>query len=44
MLDFINILFCKKPKQKILIFCGAGVSAESGLNTFRVTCRVVKIE
>lgn len=35
MLKFISNLFGKKPKQKILIFCGAGVSAESGLNTFR---------
>lgn len=35
MINFMNRIFGKKPKQKILIFCGAGVSAESGLNTFR---------
>jgi NAD-dependent deacetylase len=35
MLDFFNKFLSKKPKQKILIFCGAGISAESGLNTFR---------
>lgn len=30
-------LFKKTPKeqQKILFFCGAGVSQESGINTFR---------
>lgn len=32
MFDF---LFKKKPKQKILIFCGAGISKDSGLDTFR---------
>jgi NAD-dependent deacetylase len=35
MLKFISSLFRKEAKPKILIFCGAGVSAESGLNTFR---------
>lgn len=37
MLSFLQNFFNPKSlkKQKILIFCGAGISAESGLNTFR---------
>ena len=31
----LNLLKKEKTKQKILIFCGAGISAESGLSTFR---------
>ena len=39
MQNFFNTLFKKREsnKQQILIFCGAGISAESGLATFRDT-------
>lgn len=41
MKKFLTNLFKKTkieaPKQNILIFCGAGISAESGLTTFRDT-------
>lgn len=36
MIKFIQNIFNKtQEKQKILFFCGAGLSQESGLNTFR---------
>jgi len=37
MTNIFHKLFIKNSlsKQKILIFCGAGISAESGLATFR---------
>jgi len=35
MLNFLKNILGSKSKKKIIIFCGAGISAESGLNTFR---------